>query len=171
MSKETNVKVIDTTPNEFPAFVRLADIKNSGTTLILQRYLCTHIETTINRDEAVALSKALLQHFTISVDDLQSPVKPHIDIVYGPQGCGKTKHSNAIGVALNASRVIEGDDFGALSLAVSMIGSVQRIVMLTNVDGNKLFSTKETLIGKGFDVQIHSFTSVMRNIQKSCDHN
>lgn len=73
MSKETNRKVIDTTPPpagkpELPAFVRIVGYERDGepeTKLMLQRYLLTKIETTINRDEAIALTQALVEHFEI----------------------------------------------------------------------------------------------------------
>lgn len=68
MSKETLIKVIDTTPKDFKAFVKLADIEGRGTTLILQRYLNTHIETTIGRDECLALFKGLAEHFGFRTD-------------------------------------------------------------------------------------------------------
>lgn len=49
--------------NDQPGWITLADIPDRGTTLIMQRYLLTKIETQIDRDEGVALAKALLEHF------------------------------------------------------------------------------------------------------------
>lgn len=68
MSKETNRRVIDTTPEQCPAFVRVHTYhpaRGEETKLVLQRYLLTKIETTINRDEALAVVQALVEHFEI----------------------------------------------------------------------------------------------------------
>lgn len=86
MSKQTIVKVVDTVhprtgdPDNFPAYVKVSTYEPASgeeTKLILQRFLLTKIETIINRDEALALTKALLQHFSIPIDDLsiKSPTK------------------------------------------------------------------------------------------------
>lgn len=55
----------DARGNKLTGFVKLADIPDSGTTLIMQRYLLTMIETTITRDEAFVLVAALVEHFTM----------------------------------------------------------------------------------------------------------
>ena len=58
---ETRMQLVP--KNNQPGWITLADIPDRGTTLIMQRYLLTQIETQIDRDEGVALAKALLQHF------------------------------------------------------------------------------------------------------------
>lgn len=65
--------------NELNGFVKLADIPNRDTTLIMQRYLLTKIETSITRDEAFVLVQALLEHFTL-------PAPTTIPHGHGPVG-------------------------------------------------------------------------------------
>lgn len=65
--------------NDMDGFVKLADIPNRDTTLIMQRYLLTMIETTITRDEAYVLVDALLDHFTM-------PAPTTIPHGHGPVG-------------------------------------------------------------------------------------
>lgn len=65
--------------NKLNGFVKLADIPNRGTTLIMQRYLLTMIETQIDRDEAFALVDALVTHFTL-------PAPTTIPHGHGPVG-------------------------------------------------------------------------------------
>lgn len=87
IGKQTNVrmppKVVKSTDKviqmekSLPGFVKCTTLPPHGdqevrTTLIMQRYLLTMIETNINRDEAVSLAKALVSHFGISVEDLHN---------------------------------------------------------------------------------------------------
>lgn len=65
--------------NDQPGWITLADIPNRGTTLIMQRYLLTMIETQIDRDEAFALVDALVSHFTL-------PAPTTIPHGHGPVG-------------------------------------------------------------------------------------
>ncbi|WP_324271116.1 hypothetical protein SOP91_00200 (plasmid) [Enterobacter hormaechei] len=65
--------------NEVHGFVKLADIPDLGTTLIMQRYLLTKIETSITRDEAFVLVNALVDHFTL-------PAPTTIPHGHGPVG-------------------------------------------------------------------------------------
>lgn len=65
--------------NELRGFVKLADIPDRGTTLIMQRYLLTKIETSITRDEAFVLVNALVDHFTL-------PAPTTIPHGHGPVG-------------------------------------------------------------------------------------
>ena len=60
-TRKTQMKLVP--KNDQPGWITLADIPDRGTTLIMQRYLLTKIETQIDRDEGVALAKVLLQHF------------------------------------------------------------------------------------------------------------
>lgn len=65
--------------NDQPGCITLTDIPNRGTTLIMQRYLLTMIETQIDREDGIALASALLQHF-----DAPAPMTiPH---GHGPVG-------------------------------------------------------------------------------------
>ncbi|ENZ5742863.1 hypothetical protein ACGWZF_004265 [Enterobacter hormaechei] len=65
--------------NGQPGWITLADIPDRGTTFIMQRYLLTHIETQIDREEGMALVKALLQHF-------DAPAPSTIPHGHGPVG-------------------------------------------------------------------------------------
>lgn len=69
----------DARGNRLTGFVKLADIPNRDTTLIMQRYLLTMIETTITRDEAFVLVEALVDHFTL-------PAPTTIPHGHGPVG-------------------------------------------------------------------------------------
>lgn len=69
----------DARGNKLTGFVKLADIPNRDTTLIMQRYLLTMIETTITRDEAFVLVDALVDHFTL-------PAPTTIPHGHGPVG-------------------------------------------------------------------------------------
>ncbi|HED5782862.1 TPA: hypothetical protein R5O69_004394 [Enterobacter hormaechei] len=74
---ETRLQLVP--KNGQPGWITLADIPDRGTTFIMQRYLLTHIETQIDRDEGMALASALLQHF-----DAPAPMTiPH---GHGPVG-------------------------------------------------------------------------------------
>jgi hypothetical protein len=80
MSKETVRKVIDTTPPPagkpaLPAFVKVATYHPANgeeTKLILQRYLLTKIETIISREEALAITTALVEHFRFTPDETEA---------------------------------------------------------------------------------------------------
>lgn len=179
MSKETVIKVIDTTPprtgeeNNLPAFVKVATYRphdREETKLILQRYLLTKIETIINRDEAIAVCKGLLQHFTISVDDLQSNFHTSIILVDGPKGCGKTKHAERIMQHYSADQYIEGDDFGALETLVGLVGKSKCVVVLTNRSGESLHQMRMKMRQAGLYVVSNHFMDTMKAIQVECDH-
>lgn len=179
MSKETVIKVIDTTPprtgeeNNLPAFVKVATYHphdREETKLILQRYLLTKIETIINRDEAIAVCKGLLQHFTISVDDLQSNFHTSIILVDGPQGCGKTKHADRIMKHFSADEYLEGDEFGALETLVGLVGKSKCVVVMTNRTGESLYQMRVKMRQAGLHVVSNHFNDVMKRIQAECDH-
>lgn len=178
MSKETVIKVIDTTAprsqrDELPAFVKVATYTPSTgeeTKLILQRVLLTKIETIINRDEAVAICKGLLQHFTISVDDLQSNFHTSIILVDGPQGCGKTKHAERIMKHYSANEYLEGDEFGALETLVGLVGKAKCVVVMTNRTGEALYQMRVKMRQAGLHVVNNHFNDVMKAIQVECEH-
>lgn len=67
--KETIVKMAHR--QHQPAFVKLGDHAN-GTTLIMQQQLLTHIETSVDRRDAISLVQALCQHFNLSVLDIHN---------------------------------------------------------------------------------------------------
>ena len=178
MSKETVIKVIDTTPprsqrDKLPAFVKVATYTPSTgeeTKLILQRVLLTKIETIINRDEAVAICKGLLQHFTISVDDLQSNFHTSIILVDGPKGCGKTKHAERIMKHFSADEYLEGDEFGSLETLVGLVGKSKCVVVMTNRTGEALYQMRVKMRQAGLHVVNNHFNDVMKAIQVECDH-
>lgn len=60
-TRKTQMKLVP--KNDLLGWITLADIPDRGTTLIMQRYLLTQIETQIDREDGVALAKALLEHF------------------------------------------------------------------------------------------------------------
>lgn len=67
--RETHVKM-DHRQHQ-PSFVKLGD-HEGGTTLIMQQQLLTHIETSVDRRDAISLVQALCQHFNISVQDIHA---------------------------------------------------------------------------------------------------
>lgn len=69
----------DRNGNNLRGFVKLADIPDNDTTLIMQRYLLTKIETSITREEALVLSQAILEHF-------DAPAPTTIPHGHGPIG-------------------------------------------------------------------------------------
>lgn len=179
MSKETVIKVIDTTPprtgeeNNLPAFVKVATYHphdREETKLILQRYLLTKIETIINRDEAIAVCKGLLQHFDITVDDLQSPVHTSIILVDGPQGCGKTKHAERIRAHFIADEWVEGDEFGGFDRLKALNGKAKCLVVFTNRMGEALYQMRVKMRQAGLHVVNNHFNDVMKRIQAGCEH-
>lgn len=174
MSKETLIKVIDTTPKDFKAFVKLADIEGKGTTLILQRYLCTHIETTIGRDECLALFKGLAEHFGFRTDSDGDEAEraPHTSIILvdGPKGCGKTKHAARIMKHFRADEYLEGDEFAALETLLRMIGKSKCVVVMTNRTGESLYQMRVKMRQAGLHVVSNHFNDVMARIQAECDH-
>ena len=180
MSKETNIKVIDTTPprtgeeNNLPAFVKVATYhphNREETKLILQRYLLTKIETIINRDEALAVARALALHFDLTTDELNGMPSTRIDIVHGPKGCGKTKRTNLLAHHLNDAVALEMDEFGKLDQALRLKGKVLGILMLTNATGSELLHRAQVVRENGFQVKVHAFSDVMADIQLACKHN
>lgn len=185
MSKETNRKVIDTTPTSpeqqplMPAFVRLADVRKKyqgdATTLILQRYLTTKIETDINRDEGLALAQALVEHFQIMPKEIAAGVvvkdekeTNRLFVVSGPQGCGKTKHAAKILARFGADQILEGDEFGAMETMRGLKG--KNLVILTNRHGDALIDMCRWGDDAGFIVSHHYFQNVMTSIQQRCQH-
>lgn len=174
MSKETLIKVIDTTPKDFKAFVKLADIEGRGTTLILQRYLNTHIETTIGRDECLALFKGLAEHFGFRTDsdgdEAEQAFHTSVILVDGPQGCGKTKHAERIMKHYSANEYLEGDEFGALETLVGLVGKAKCVVVMTNRTGEALYQMRVKMRQAGLHVVNNHFNDVMKAIQVECDH-
>lgn len=67
--KKTHVKMAHR--EHQPSFVKLGDHAR-GTTLIMQQQLLTHIETTVDRRDAISLVQALCQHFNLSVRDIHA---------------------------------------------------------------------------------------------------
>lgn len=175
MSKETNRKVIDTTPNDLPAFVRLTDIPNKGTTLILQRYLLTKVETIINRDEALAVTQALVEHFRFMPKEVAGglmQVEPafRFFVVTGPQGCGKTCHKDIIQKHFNADMVIDDEaNYMWSSLNEVSRTKARRVVVLTHKNGKDLDHLSRGF-GPKVEVEIYRYRDVMRLIQNSCSH-
>lgn len=60
---------------DLPGFVKLVNIpanehRGSRTTLIMQRYLLTQIETDVTREEAAVLAATIIKHFGLSVEDM-----------------------------------------------------------------------------------------------------
>lgn len=192
MSKETVRKVIYTTPprtgeaDNLPAFVKVATYHpdhGEETKLILQRYLLTKIETIINRDEALAITTALMEHFDFSPEEIvryftevNSAVHQHntpataIIVVSGPRGCGKTKRADQISKHFGDAAIVEGDEFGAIVTIKSLAGKVKNMVVLTNADHDALYHLRRRLTEAGFANQHRTFKGVMTEIQQTCKH-
>lgn len=66
--------IVNLTPEEAKetAFVSVSRrSQKHGSSLVLQHGLVTHIETNINRQEGVAIAKALYEHFAINLSELR----------------------------------------------------------------------------------------------------
>lgn len=183
MSKETNRRVIDTTPEQCPAFVRIVGRPDLPATLILQRYLLTKIETTINRDEALALAQGLIEHFEIMPKEVAAglpigqverravPSNITIVIVHGPKGCGKTRYRDLLKKHFHADLVSElASEAKMWSTLKQFSESNDRtMVLLTNRTGAQLdilasrFGTAEVIVV--------AFENAIRGARKFCAHN
>lgn len=176
-TKETNQRVIDNPvrdPN-YPAFVRLTDIPGKHTTLILQRFMTTMIETSICRDEALALAQAIIRHFDVRPEELAEEMKKQVFtrvvLVSGPRGCGKTKFADQIREHFKADYCVEGDEWGAIETIKALKGSAECIVILTSNEGAALHKMIDTLIHLNLRPVHNHFNDVMGRIQTNCDHN
>lgn len=185
MSKETNRKVIDTTPveHDLPAFVRIVCYERDGqpeTKLMLQRYLLTKIDTVINRDEALALTQALTEHFQFMPREIATGLPAmlkgaadtsHSDtiiLVRGPKGCGKTRYADALRAHYGANAVVEdGSDLGVY-LSRLAPARARTILILTNREGSDLEKLKKSL-GRVEIVQIE-FEDAIRGARTYCAH-
>lgn len=188
MSKETNRKVIDTTPQQCPAFVRVHTYnpaRGEETKLVLQRYLLTKIETTINRDEALAIVQALVEHFEIMPKEVATAVLAaqmpkseelpaiHFIIVYGPKGCGKTRNRDAIQKHYNAHKVLDMDSIYVgydLSILRRGISDNSRVVLLTSLEGEELYKMRRKLGVEGIHAIQYSYAEFVHARQKTCEH-
>lgn len=193
MSKETNRKVIDTIPpatgqeHNLPAFVRVHTYHphdREETKLILQRYLLTKIETIINRDEALAVTQALVEHFRIMPKEIATGLpldepeghkdgKIHFIVVYGPARCGKTRHAGILKKHYGAAKVLEADSayFGRELMGLrAELDENRTVVVLTNASQDELRKYTKRL-GAGRDtISTESFRSVIHEIQGNCAH-
>lgn len=69
VNKETMLRI--PRHDKLPEFVRLTDIRGKGAVLVMQHYLLTKIETTIDRAEGIKLAALLLSHFDVTRGELQ----------------------------------------------------------------------------------------------------